>query len=222
MRSSGSHMMAEVRRPIKGLEPLCRRYPRHKLRGLIPTVPLDRISQWHPQAQSPLRIIPSQPQRRSKSLQRRRTALSRQRLAAHRAWNGRAATLHTITILSLSSSRAPSEQRCGTPREMSISTFFLPVRPFPRTLTLADSAVNQGHCHPKIVQALVDQASRLTLSSRAFYNDVYGQYAKYITEYFGFDMVLPMYPHCNSQLTIGTRVQKPLRQQSNLLVAGDI
>jgi len=56
-----------------------------------------------------------------------------------------------------------------------------------------DSAVNQGHCHPKIVQALVDQASTLTLSSRAFYNDMYGQYAKFVTEYFGFDMVLPMY-----------------------------
>jgi ornithine--oxo-acid transaminase len=55
-----------------------------------------------------------------------------------------------------------------------------------------DSAVNQGHCHPKIVQALVDQASKLTLSSRAFHNDIYGQYAKFVTEYFGFDMVLPM------------------------------
>jgi ornithine--oxo-acid transaminase len=56
----------------------------------------------------------------------------------------------------------------------------------------AYSAVNQGHCHPKIVKALVDQASRLTLSSRAFYNDVFGQYAKYVTEYFDFEMVLPM------------------------------
>jgi ornithine--oxo-acid transaminase len=56
-----------------------------------------------------------------------------------------------------------------------------------------DSAVNQGHCHPKIVQALVDQANTLTLSSRAFYNDVYGRYAKFVTEYFGYDMVLPMY-----------------------------
>jgi acetylornithine/succinyldiaminopimelate/putrescine aminotransferase len=53
--------------------------------------------------------------------------------------------------------------------------------------------VNQGHCHPKILQALVDQASRLTLSSRAFYNDMYGQYAKFVTEYFGYDMVLPMF-----------------------------
>ncbi|KAI8973503.1 ornithine-oxo-acid transaminase [Mycotypha africana] len=56
----------------------------------------------------------------------------------------------------------------------------------------AYSAVNQGHCHPKIVKALCDQASKLTLSSRAFYNDVYGTYTKYMHEYFGYDMVLPM------------------------------
>ena len=56
----------------------------------------------------------------------------------------------------------------------------------------AYSAVNQGHCHPKIVNALVDQAQRLTLTSRAFYNDVLGEYEKYITSYFGFDKVLPM------------------------------
>ncbi|GAA5809619.1 ornithine aminotransferase [Mucor flavus] len=56
----------------------------------------------------------------------------------------------------------------------------------------AYSAVNQGHCHPKIVKALCDQAQKLTLSSRAFYNDIYGEYAKYIHEYFGYDMVLPM------------------------------
>ncbi|TPX48793.1 hypothetical protein SeLEV6574_g01833 [Synchytrium endobioticum] len=56
----------------------------------------------------------------------------------------------------------------------------------------AYSAVNQGHCHPKIVQALVDQAGKVALSSRAFYNDVFGRYAKFVTEYFGFDMVLPM------------------------------
>ncbi|RIB06839.1 ornithine aminotransferase [Gigaspora rosea] len=56
----------------------------------------------------------------------------------------------------------------------------------------AYSAVNQGHCHPKIVQALCDQAQKLCLSSRAFYNDVFGTYAKYITEYFGYSMVLPM------------------------------
>jgi ornithine--oxo-acid transaminase len=56
----------------------------------------------------------------------------------------------------------------------------------------AYSAVNQGHAHPAIIKALVDQANKLSLSSRAFYNDVFGPYAKYITEYFGFDMVLPM------------------------------
>lgn len=56
----------------------------------------------------------------------------------------------------------------------------------------AYSAVNQGHCHPKIVGALVDQASKLTLCSRAFSSDVFGAYAKYVTEYFNYDMVLPM------------------------------
>ncbi|KAL0079731.1 ornithine-oxo-acid transaminase [Phycomyces blakesleeanus] len=56
----------------------------------------------------------------------------------------------------------------------------------------AYSAVNQGHCHPKIIKALCDQAQNLTLSSRAFYNDIFGTYAKYVTTYFGYDMVLPM------------------------------
>ena len=56
----------------------------------------------------------------------------------------------------------------------------------------AYSAVNQGHCHPKIVEALVEQAKTLALTSRAFYNDRLGPYEKYITEYFGFDKVLPM------------------------------
>ncbi len=56
----------------------------------------------------------------------------------------------------------------------------------------AYSAVNQGHCHPKIVDALTEQAQKLTLTSRAFYNDVLGVYEKYITEYFGYDKVLPM------------------------------
>lgn len=54
------------------------------------------------------------------------------------------------------------------------------------------SAVNQGHCHPKIVQALMEQASRLTLTSRAFHNNLLGEYEKYITDYFGYDKVLPM------------------------------
>ena len=56
----------------------------------------------------------------------------------------------------------------------------------------AYSAVNQGHCHPKIVGALINQAQTLTLTSRAFYNDQLGPYEKYLTEYFGFDKVLPM------------------------------
>jgi ornithine--oxo-acid transaminase len=54
------------------------------------------------------------------------------------------------------------------------------------------SAVNQGHCHPEIVKTLINQAKKLTLTSRAFYNDVLGIYEKYLTEYFGFDKVLPM------------------------------
>ena len=56
----------------------------------------------------------------------------------------------------------------------------------------AYSAVNQGHCHPKIVGAMIEQAKILTLTSRAFYNDCLGVYEKYITEYFGYDKVLPM------------------------------
>ena len=56
----------------------------------------------------------------------------------------------------------------------------------------AYSAVNQGHCHPKIINALNNQAKKLTLTSRAFYNDVLGEFEKYITEYFGYDKVLPM------------------------------
>src|SRR5262245_9726763 len=54
------------------------------------------------------------------------------------------------------------------------------------------SAVNQGHCHPRIIDALIRQARVLTLTSRAFYNDQLGEYEKYITEYFGYDKVLPM------------------------------
>ena len=56
----------------------------------------------------------------------------------------------------------------------------------------AYSAVNQGHCHPKIVEAMTKQAQTLTLTSRAFYNDQLGPYEKYVTQYFGFDKVLPM------------------------------
>ncbi len=56
----------------------------------------------------------------------------------------------------------------------------------------AYSAVNQGHCHPEIIAALVNQASKLTLTSRAFYNDSLGEYEKFITKFFGYDKVLPM------------------------------
>ena len=56
----------------------------------------------------------------------------------------------------------------------------------------AYSAVNQGHCHPKIVNAMHEQATKLTLTSRAFHNDILGRYEKYATEYFGFDKLLPM------------------------------
>lgn len=56
----------------------------------------------------------------------------------------------------------------------------------------AYSAVNQGHCHPKIIKALTDQASRLTLTSRAFYNSALGEYEEYVTKYFKYDKVLPM------------------------------
>ena len=54
------------------------------------------------------------------------------------------------------------------------------------------SAVNQGHCHPKIIAALVEQASKLTLTSRAFHSNLLGEYEQYITQYFGYDKVLPM------------------------------
>lgn len=56
----------------------------------------------------------------------------------------------------------------------------------------AYSAVNQGHCHPKIVGAMMEQAQNLTLTSRAFYNDMLGKYEKYACDYFGFDKLLPM------------------------------
>lgn len=66
----------------------------------------------------------------------------------------------------------------------------------------AYSAVNQGHCHPKIIAALKDQASKLTLTSRAFYNNVLGAYEEYITNLFGYDKVLPM-----NTGTAGTNLQ---------------
>jgi ornithine--oxo-acid transaminase len=54
------------------------------------------------------------------------------------------------------------------------------------------SAVNQGHCHPAIIKSLIDQAQKLTLTSRAFHNNLLGEYSKFITAYFGYDKVLPM------------------------------
>lgn len=72
----------------------------------------------------------------------------------------------------------------------------------------AYSAVNQGHVHPKIVKAMIDQAQKLTLTSRAFYNDVLGPYEKYITEYFGYDRVLPM----NSGVEAGETAVKLARR----------
>lgn len=54
------------------------------------------------------------------------------------------------------------------------------------------SAVNQGHCHPKVIAALIEQAGKLTLTSRAFHSNLLGEYEKYITNYFGYDKVLPM------------------------------
>lgn len=56
----------------------------------------------------------------------------------------------------------------------------------------AYSAVNQGHCHPRIINALIEQAQKLTLSSRAFYNEMLGEYEKFVTNYFGYDKLLPM------------------------------
>lgn len=72
----------------------------------------------------------------------------------------------------------------------------------------AYSAVNQGHVHPRIVQAMVEQAQKLTLTSRAFYNDQLGPYEKYITEYFGYDRVLPM----NSGVEAGETAVKLARR----------
>ena len=56
----------------------------------------------------------------------------------------------------------------------------------------AYSAINQGHCHPKIVGAMIEQSKKLTLTSRAFYNSTLGEYEEFITKYFGYDKVLPM------------------------------
>ncbi len=72
----------------------------------------------------------------------------------------------------------------------------------------AYSAVNQGHCHDGITEALVSQANQITLTSRAFYNDVLGEYAKFITEFFGYDRVLPM----NSGVEAGETAVKLCRK----------
>lgn len=72
----------------------------------------------------------------------------------------------------------------------------------------AYSAVNQGHCHPHIIKALVDQATQLTLTSRAFHNDVLGPFEKYITELLGYDKVLPM----NSGVEAGETAVKLARK----------
>ena len=56
----------------------------------------------------------------------------------------------------------------------------------------AYSAVNQGHCHPRIIKALNEQAGKITLTSRAFHNNLLGEYAEFICKYFGYDKVLPM------------------------------
>ena len=72
----------------------------------------------------------------------------------------------------------------------------------------AYSAVNQGHCHPRIVGAMTAQAQKLTLTSRAFYNSMLGPYEKYVTEYFGYDKVLPM----NTGVEGGETAQKLARR----------
>ena len=56
----------------------------------------------------------------------------------------------------------------------------------------AYSAVNQGHCHPRIIKAMIDQAQKLTLTSRAFYNSLLGPYAEFLTNFFGYERMLPM------------------------------
>lgn len=70
------------------------------------------------------------------------------------------------------------------------------------------SALNQGHCHPRIIQTLTTQAQKLTLTSRAFYNNVLGEYEKYVTDYFGYDKVLPM----NSGVEAGETAVKLARR----------
>jgi len=91
----------------------------------------------------------------------------------------------------------------------------------------AYSAVNQGHCHPRIVKALQQQAETLALTSRAFHNDVLGVFEKYVTEYFGFDKVLPMNTGAEaveSAIKVarkwGYEVKGVADGQANIVVAG--
>ena len=73
----------------------------------------------------------------------------------------------------------------------------------------AYSAVNQGHCHPKIVKALTDQAKILTLTSRAFYNSVLGEYEEYITKYFKYDKTLNSVHYISEQIRNSQTSQAP-------------
>ena len=76
---------------------------------------------------------------------------------------------------------------CGIPRATNTTTFS-PLTP----LLIKVVIFKTGHCHPRLLRVLAEQASTLTLSSRAFFNNKLGSYAKFITEFFGYDMVLPM------------------------------
>lgn len=92
----------------------------------------------------------------------------------------------------------------------------------------AYSAVNQGHCHPRIVEALKEQADNLTLTSRAFYNDRLGIYEQYLTEYFGYDKVLPMNTGAEAVETAiklarkwGYDVKKIASNEAKIIVCGE-
>ena len=80
----------------------------------------------------------------------------------------------------------------------------------------AYSSVNQGHCHPDIIEAMMDQVQKLTLTSRAFYNDCLGVYEKYVTEYFGYDRVLPMNSGAEADETALKLCRKWAYQKKNL------
>jgi ornithine--oxo-acid transaminase len=89
------------------------------------------------------------------------------------------------------------------------------------------SAVNQGHCHPKIINALTEQAQKLTLTSRAFYNNLLGEYEKFITGYFGYDKVLPMNTGVEAVETAiklarhwGYRVKDIAQNRAKIIVCG--